>query len=83
MLIIWKLVKNSRFSGWMVISAFDYSKKEVKLGSPFYPTGKIKEDVHYLQQFYLGATGRVPENGFKVNGWMRTMFFLIPVHANS
>lgn len=47
--------------------AFDYGQKEVKLGSPFYPTGKIDEDIRYLQLFYRGVTGRVPENGFEVN----------------
>jgi 1-acyl-sn-glycerol-3-phosphate acyltransferase len=44
--------------------AFDFGKKEVKLGNPFYPTGKIEEDIRFLQKFYVGVTGKIPENSF-------------------
>ena len=46
--------------------AFDYVKKEVRLGKPFNPTGKIEEDIQFLQQFYVGVIGKVPENSFEV-----------------
>ncbi|RAR48959.1 1-acyl-sn-glycerol-3-phosphate acyltransferase [Flavobacterium lacus] len=44
--------------------AFDFGKKEVKLGNPFYPTGKIEEDIRFLQKFYVGVIGKIPENSF-------------------
>jgi len=44
--------------------AFDYSKKEVKLGNPFYPTGNSEEDIQFLQKLYVGVIGKIPENSF-------------------
>jgi len=44
--------------------AFDFGKKEVKLGNPFYPTGKIEEDIRFLEKFYVGVIGKIPENSF-------------------
>lgn len=46
--------------------AFDYSKKEVKIGKPFYPTGKLNDDLKILAPHFLGAKGKFPELGFDV-----------------
>lgn len=47
--------------------AFNFGKKEVKLGKPFFPTGLIEEDIHLLEQFYVDVKGKIPENGYEVN----------------
>lgn len=44
--------------------AFDYAKKEVKLGNPFYPTGNSEEDILFLQKLYVGVIGKIPKNSF-------------------
>lgn len=46
--------------------AFDYSKKEVKLGAPFYPTGNSEKDIQFLQKFYVGVIGKIPEYSFEL-----------------
>lgn len=45
--------------------AFDYSKKEVVLHQPFYPTGNIQEDFNILKSNYKGIVGRIPECSFE------------------
>lgn len=45
--------------------AFDYARKEVKLGNPFYPTGNSEEDIQFLHQFYVGVKGKIPEYSFE------------------
>lgn len=44
--------------------AFDYSKKEVKIATPFYPTGNKELDFEMLQQNYVGVIGKIPEYSF-------------------
>jgi 1-acyl-sn-glycerol-3-phosphate acyltransferase len=44
--------------------AFDYAKKEVKLASPFYPTGKIESDLKVLEQNYVGVLGKIANYSF-------------------
>ncbi len=46
--------------------AFDYGKKEVKLGNPFNPTGNYEQDVKVLQVFYKGVIGKIPQYSFEV-----------------
>jgi 1-acyl-sn-glycerol-3-phosphate acyltransferase len=46
--------------------AFDYGEKQVKLGEPFYPTGKIEEDLLFLQKFFVGVIGKIPEYSFEM-----------------
>ncbi|WNM18400.1 1-acyl-sn-glycerol-3-phosphate acyltransferase [Flavobacterium capsici] len=41
--------------------AFDYEKKEVKIGNPFNPTGNYDEDFKLISNFYKGVKGRFPE----------------------
>jgi len=42
--------------------AFDYGKKAVIIGPPFYPTGDAGGDIAFLRRFYSGVTARRPEN---------------------
>lgn len=46
--------------------AFDYSKKQLILNEPFYPTGSIEADFERLKQCFQGVIGKVPENSFRV-----------------
>lgn len=44
--------------------AFDWGKKEVKFGEPFYPTGNYDADIKIFQEFYKGVLGKIPKNGY-------------------
>jgi len=46
--------------------AFDFGKKEVKVGAPFTPTGNYIEDMKLLLPFYQGVVGKIPERSYKV-----------------
>jgi len=46
--------------------AFDFSKKEVRLGEPLNPSGDYEADCKILRGFYKGAIGKVPEYSFEV-----------------
>lgn len=48
----------------IVLVAFDFGKKEVKISEPRYPTGNIEEDFRLYYQFYDGVKGYHPEKGF-------------------
>lgn len=41
--------------------AFDYGKKEVKIGEPFSPTGNYESDLKVLSTFYNDVKGKFPE----------------------
>ena len=42
---------------------FDYLKKEVLIGEPFYPSDDVQKDIHSLTSFFSKITGRNPELG--------------------
>ncbi len=44
--------------------AFDYGKREVKIGNAFYPTGNIDADLKILGCHFIGVRGKIPESGF-------------------
>ena len=46
--------------------AFDWGKKEVNLGRPFYPTGDYEADLQILKKHYDGILGKIPNDGFKL-----------------
>ncbi|WJS93706.1 1-acyl-sn-glycerol-3-phosphate acyltransferase [Flavobacterium johnsoniae] len=46
--------------------AFDWGKKEVNLGEPFFPTGNYEADFKILKKHYEGVLGKIPENGVKL-----------------
>lgn len=48
----------------IVTIAFDYAKKEVKVGQPFYPTGDKEADFKILEKDFVGVKGKVAENSF-------------------
>ena len=54
----------SKKSGVPIIPCgFDYAKKEVIIGDPFYPSDDVQNDIAMLTRFYSGITGRNPEFG--------------------
>lgn len=46
--------------------AFDFGKKEVKLGLPLVPTGNIGDEMQILLEHYKGVIGKIPEKGYSV-----------------
>ena len=46
--------------------AFDYGKKEVRLGNPVYLSGSYEEDMKLILPHYKDAVGKFPERSFKV-----------------
>lgn len=49
----------------IVLVAFDWGKKIVKLGKPFFPSGNYEADLQIMKKFYDGVLGKIPENGFQ------------------
>jgi 1-acyl-sn-glycerol-3-phosphate acyltransferase len=47
--------------------AFDFGKKQVKVGNPFYPTGNYNNDMKKILPHFEGAIGKVPKNSFEYN----------------
>lgn len=47
--------------------AFDYSKKEVRFGTPFSPTGNYESDMKVLLQHFKNAKGKYSENDFEIS----------------
>ena len=44
--------------------AFDFGKKEIKIGELFYPTASQENDFRKIEDFYKGVKGKVPEYSF-------------------
>ncbi|XLS27695.1 1-acyl-sn-glycerol-3-phosphate acyltransferase [Flavobacteriaceae bacterium M23B6Z8] len=45
----------------IVMVAFDYGTKTVKIAEPFYPTDDQEADFIFMRSFYKGVVGKVPE----------------------
>jgi len=48
---------------------FDWGKKIVGLGEPFYPTGDYDRDIEKILEFYKDAEGYNPEWGYQHESW--------------
>jgi 1-acyl-sn-glycerol-3-phosphate acyltransferase len=46
--------------------AFNFAKKEVKLGQPIMPTGDLERDMLILKQHFVGVKGKIPHYGYVV-----------------
>lgn len=44
----------------IVMVAFDYGTKSVKISEPFIPSGREEQDFSYMQDFFAGVKGKVP-----------------------
>jgi len=45
----------------IVITALDYSKKEVDFKKVFYPTGDVDKDLEEIKSYYRGVTAKHPK----------------------
>ena len=48
----------------ILMVAFDFGKKEIKIGELFYPTASQENDFRKIEDFYKGVKGKVPEYSF-------------------
>lgn len=48
----------------IVMVAFDFGKREIKIGEPFFTTDNQENDFQKIQDFYKGVKGKVPEYSF-------------------
>lgn len=46
--------------------SFNFEKKEVGFGNPFYPTGDYEKDLKIILTHFQGVKGKIPENGYLV-----------------
>jgi 1-acyl-sn-glycerol-3-phosphate acyltransferase len=46
--------------------AFDFGKKEVKIGNAFMPSGSYENDMKLVLPFYKGVVGNIPERSYQV-----------------
>ena len=49
----------------IIAVGFDYKRKKVIIGEPFYPGNVMAEDFKHLHSFYSNITGRNPELGLE------------------
>ena len=49
----------------IVLVAFDYGKKQLKISEPHFPTGDYQADLPDYTSFYKGVQGKVPEYSFE------------------
>ncbi|WP_297795066.1 1-acyl-sn-glycerol-3-phosphate acyltransferase [uncultured Eudoraea sp.] len=45
----------------IVMVAFDFGKKQVKVSEPRYPTEDMEADLKTYREFYKGVVGKIPE----------------------
>lgn len=48
----------------IVMVAFDFGGKQVKISDPHFPTGDKEVDFNTYKSFFQGVLGKVPENSF-------------------
>ena len=48
----------------IVMVAFDFGKKEVKISEPLHTTENINQDFKKVRQFFKGVKGKIPEYSF-------------------
>jgi len=56
------IAKKARVPILMV--AFDFGKKQVKISENFYPTDNIQKDFKQIRKFFNGVKGKVPEYSY-------------------
>ena len=48
----------------IVMVAFDFGEKQIKIDTPFFPTDYINKDFRKIRAFYKGVKGKIPEYSF-------------------
>lgn len=46
----------------VVMIAFDFKNKEVKVAEPYYVTDNMENDFNFFHKYYEGVPGKIPEN---------------------
>lgn len=46
--------------------AFDFGKRQVRIGNPFIPSGDYNNDIKLLLPFFKDVKGKVPEKGYSI-----------------
>lgn len=49
----------------IIMVAFDFKNKEVRIAPPFYPTDSIEEDFKIMYTYFNGVEGKVKEYSFE------------------
>jgi 1-acyl-sn-glycerol-3-phosphate acyltransferase len=49
----------------IIPTAFNFGKKEVQIGAPFFPTGNLEEDLAILMPHFRNVKGKIPQNSFE------------------
>jgi 1-acyl-sn-glycerol-3-phosphate acyltransferase len=47
----------------IILTGFDFGKKEISFSEPFYPTSNIELDFKNMLRFYVNIEGKNPEQG--------------------
>ncbi len=45
----------------IIMVAFDYGKKQIKIAEAFYPSGNIDDDFKKMKPFFKNVIGKIPE----------------------
>ncbi len=48
----------------IVMITFDFGKKQNVISKPFYPTDDMEADFKFMEAFFKGVVGKVPEKSF-------------------
>ncbi|MET7030190.1 1-acyl-sn-glycerol-3-phosphate acyltransferase [Sediminicola luteus] len=48
----------------IVMVAFDFGKKQIKVSQPHFPSGDLEKDLKVYKDFYKGVIGKVPEYSY-------------------
>jgi 1-acyl-sn-glycerol-3-phosphate acyltransferase len=49
----------------IILTKFDWGHKRVHFSDPFYPTNDQEKDLAFINQYFSGIEGAVPENSFE------------------
>jgi 1-acyl-sn-glycerol-3-phosphate acyltransferase len=47
----------------IIMVAFDYAARQVRVEPPFYPTGDVDKDISYMMDYYRKVKGKNPAQG--------------------
>jgi 1-acyl-sn-glycerol-3-phosphate acyltransferase len=53
----------------VVMAAFDYKRKTVFISEPFFPTGRLADDMKAILDFYRGKEGKFPKPLPQASSW--------------
>ncbi|WP_425422368.1 lysophospholipid acyltransferase family protein [Phaeodactylibacter xiamenensis] len=48
----------------IIMAGFDWQKKCITISAPFHPTGNKELDFSHIDAFFVGTTGKNPEQGY-------------------